>query len=279
MATAQTHKGKALEYRAMATYTANIDESEGIVEAIVNVFGVVDGAMSIIQNGAFAKTINENGRRFKVLNSHNGWDVLSVVGVPLEVREIGRDDLPEAILAQYPEATGGLWTRTKYLLDTPEGAGVFARIKAGAVNEYSIGFKAIKAEYRDMMIDGQEMAVRVIKEIALWEYSPVIWGSNPATGTVDVRGEDMPLTPNPSPTAQSDAHRPTGGRGEREDENQVGLPVAEPSTPEAGAEAEHQPEADADAGALTQEQDRLREAVLKRILLGQVELGQMRDDT
>jgi hypothetical protein len=42
-----------------------------------------------------------------------------VIGRPLEVREVGRDELPEALLADYPDAQGGLLTTTQFLMDTP----------------------------------------------------------------------------------------------------------------------------------------------------------------
>ena len=78
-----------------------------------------------------AKSINERGRQIQVLNSHNSKRIEDVIGIPLEVKEVERDGLPDEVKAEWPEATGGLFTQTKYLLDTPEGLGAFIRIKAG----------------------------------------------------------------------------------------------------------------------------------------------------
>jgi uncharacterized protein len=169
--------------------TKVVDADLGIVEAIVNVTGLIDLGGDVIMAGAFAKTITERSRKMRVLNSHKTWDVLSVVGVCLEAREVGRNELPAEILTQFPEASGGLWTKTQYLLNTPEGRGVFERIKAGALDEYSIGFEVLQDEYKDLM-DGR--FIRIIKEVKMWEYSPVIWGMNQATATTGVKS-DFPL--------------------------------------------------------------------------------------
>lgn len=169
--------------------TKVLDEELGIVEAIVNVTGIVDLGGDVITTGAFAKTITERSRKMRVLNSHKTWDVLSVVGVCLEAREIGRNELPSEILSQYPEASGGLWTKTQYLLNTPEGKGVFERIKAGALDEYSIGFEIIQQEFKDL---GEGRYIRIIKEVKMWEYSSVIWGMNQATATTGVKS-DFPM--------------------------------------------------------------------------------------
>lgn len=183
---------KQFERKVLPVLVTEVDEAEGTVEAIVAVMGNIDDGLDIIHNGSFTKTITERAKRIKVLDHHNTWSVRDVIGMPIAMREIGRDELPEELLGNYPGATGGLWTKTKYLLDTPEGKGAFERIKAGAITEYSIGFEVIQSDYSRMERgDGSTQSVRNIREIRLWEYSPVIWGMNPATQTVGVK-EYMP---------------------------------------------------------------------------------------
>ncbi|MDZ4768369.1 MAG: HK97 family phage prohead protease [Chloroflexota bacterium] len=177
--------------KQMPAFVMNLDEAAGIVEAIVNVFGILDDGDDIIQAGAFTKTIAERGLRVQVLDQHRTDSVLRVLGKVLIVREVGRDELPAQVLERYPDATGGLWTRTRYLLETPEGRGAFQRIALGAVSEYSIGIDAVKTKYQKAVrADGTEANARVITEVRLWEYSPVIWGMNPATATVNVKSGD-----------------------------------------------------------------------------------------
>lgn len=178
------------ETKQQAGALLDLSASEGIVEAIVSVFGVLDEGGDIVVPGAYAKTITERGRRIRVLDHHNSYSVRDVIGVPLAMRELSRDELPAEILSQWPEATGGLWTKTQYLLNTEEGAGVFARIASGALAEYSIGYQVMQASYQDVDWRGSIVPVRLLKEIKLWEYSPVVWGMNPATATVQVKAAE-----------------------------------------------------------------------------------------
>jgi phage head maturation protease len=205
--------GQPREVKGSPGVTLAIDAQTGIVEAIVSVFGIVDNGNDVIQPGAFKKSISERGGRVRVLDQHRLDTALRVIGKVLAIREVGRGELPPDILSQYPEATGGLWTRTQYLLDTPEGGGVFKRIASGAMNEYSVGFDIIDAKYeKRTRKDGKEVNARVITTARLWEYSPVIFGQNPATTTVSVKGdgegdadEDETL---PLPTPDETKERP-----------------------------------------------------------------------
>jgi phage head maturation protease len=174
-----------------ASYIIKKDATKGLVTAIVSVTGVMDYHGDIIVAGAFKKTISERGLGVKVLNHHNSWSVFDVIGVCLEMREIGREELPEELLQKYPDATGGLLTVTQYLMSTPEGAGAFARIDAGAIDEYSIGFQCMQQEW---IQDSDKNTTRYIKEVKLFEYSPVIWGANPATATVGVKAREETLS-------------------------------------------------------------------------------------
>ena len=160
-------------------------EPEGIVEAIVNVYGIVDDVGDRILNDAFAKTLKENfeQQKIKVLNHHRGGDVLNVLGKCLDIREVARKDLPSSITKAYPDATGGLWTKTQFNLDTDNGRDAFALIAAGDVTEWSIG--CYIRDYEVVKEDDQN--VRVISECEIVEYSPVVWGANPATSTIDTK--------------------------------------------------------------------------------------------
>lgn len=184
---------KAQVIKSFPIKVIGIDADQGIVKAIVNVFGIIDDGDDIVHSGAFRKTLAENLGRVRVLDSHNMRSVMSVIGKPLAVREVGRDELKQLapeILDMHPDATGGLYTETQYLLSTPEGAGAFERIKNGAVSEYSIGFDPVDMDYGKVVDgDGKQRTVRNIRQVRLWEYSPVAWGMNPATATVGVKGQ------------------------------------------------------------------------------------------
>lgn len=168
--------------------TKVIDADQGVVEGIITVFGILDSGNDIAHPGSFRKTLQERAAKIKVLDSHRIDSVMHIVGVPLEVREISRAELPAVILSEYPEATGGVYAKTQFLLDTPEGAGTFARIKAGALQEWSYGYDALDIEHSIVKnADGQDVRARHLKTIRLWEYSPVLWGMNPGTAVVSAK--------------------------------------------------------------------------------------------
>lgn len=172
------------ETKSFPAFIKRIDRATGIIDAIVAVIGNIDFGDDIIHPGAFTKTITERGLDIRVLDNHNSWSVMDVVGKPLVIREIGKDELPPELLEKFPDATGGLFTTTQYLMDTPEGAGTFARLAIGAINEYSIGFQIIRQDTTLEQTDEGEREIRNIREIKLFEYSPVIWAMNPATQTI-----------------------------------------------------------------------------------------------
>lgn len=164
-----------------------MDEAQGVVEHIVAVMGNLDRVGDIIHPGAFSKSLQDRGLKVKVLDHHNTSSALNIVGKPIAIKELTREELPPELLAQFPEATGALWATTQFLVDTPEGAGIFARIKAGACDQYSIGYDPIVADYSTVEKDGVKSSVRNLREIRLWEYSPVVFGANPATSTLSAK--------------------------------------------------------------------------------------------
>lgn len=180
------------EQKTMTAFVTSVDEAQGIVTAIVNTFGVIDDGGDVVHPGAFTKTIAERSGRVRVLDGHNTDSIMRALGKPISIREVGRGELPQEVLAQYPEATGGLETTTQYLLNTPEGDGAFKRLVAGAVTEYSIGYDALDVDYSKMRDPrtGKEIVVRNLRSIRLWEYSPVLWGMNPATATTGAKATE-----------------------------------------------------------------------------------------
>jgi len=175
------------EYKTIPCSTYKIDADLGIVDHLVSIFGVEDLGGDVVHPGSFTKTIQERGKRIRVLDSHNRASILDVLGKVLELKEVPRDALPHKILEEYPEATGGLRASTQFLLDTPEGKGAFLRIKSGAVDEFSFGFDTLDSDYSDNE-KGQQ--VRNLRTLRLWEYSPVIFGMNPATTVTGVKTAD-----------------------------------------------------------------------------------------
>lgn len=150
------------------------------VRQIFSVAGVVDDGLDVIHLGAFAKTLQENADRVKCLWSHNMME--PPIGTVANLKEIMRNDLPPEIQSKFPDATGGLYGEVTYL-PTPRGQEVLTGIKAGAITENSIGYDPIKFDFEESA-DG--WPVRNLRELKLWDVSPVTFGMNPATGNYKV---------------------------------------------------------------------------------------------
>lgn len=172
-------------YKSLPAFVTKVDANQGIVEHIIAVMGIIDLGDDIIYPGAFVKTIAERGLKVRCLDQHQTDSILRVLGKPLEIREIGKSELPPDLLAKYPSATGGVKVVTQFLLDTAEGKGAFIRIKEGAVDEWSFGYDVPEGGSRYSKINGR--MIREIRDLKLWEYSPVLWGMNPATATLGAK--------------------------------------------------------------------------------------------
>ncbi|MBU2249539.1 MAG: HK97 family phage prohead protease [Gammaproteobacteria bacterium] len=183
--------GQPNEHKTAALPGAKLDEAQGIVEHIIAVFGNVDEGGDRIHPGSFAKTLSERGHKIRVLDQHQTDSVLRAIGKPLALQEVDRAGLPMEIQQRYPEATGGVKAVTRFLLDTPEGAGAFTRLREGVIGEWSFGYDAVQADYsNEDGPDGKSFTVRNLREVKLYEYGPVLWGMNPATMTVSAKAGD-----------------------------------------------------------------------------------------
>lgn len=170
-----------MEYKSLPTFTKAIEGRA--VTGIMAVHGHRDDGGDISHPGSFTKTIVEGQARvagqprYRYLWNHNS-DMFA--GPPIAVikalREIGRDELPEQVLAWAPDATGGVEITREYL-DTPRGEEVFKGLLAGAVDEMSYGYDAVKWDMGEL--NGQPS--RNLREVRLWEGSDVLWGMNAAT--------------------------------------------------------------------------------------------------
>jgi len=200
------------ETKIFPGYVLIADEDTGIVDAYVSVMGIIDEDIppDMIELGAFNKTIKERGpagaNKIRVLHQHK-WD--EVVGKPLSLVEHNRSQLPAELLKRYPEATGGLFAQTQFVLDVQRAREDFALYKAGAMNEWSIGFDTLESD----MDKSNGETFRRIKEVRMWEYSPVTWGANQATITTNVKEvdkrDDVPLVEPSVEHLQDGAEPPT----------------------------------------------------------------------
>lgn len=123
-------------------------------EGYASFFNNIDAYDDIIEKGAFRKTIAENRNRIKVLWQH---DTNEPIGIPEEMHE---DD-------------NGLYVKAKISM-TDTGKKALTLIKDGVITEMSIGYDVVKDDYK--MLGTKR--VRMLKEVKLWEFSPVTFAAN-----------------------------------------------------------------------------------------------------
>lgn len=116
-----------------------------------SVFDYVDSQMDIVVKGAFTKCL-EKRPNVKMLWQHNMQDL------------IGR-------YTKMVEDSKGLYVEGEICLDAPKGMGCYALMKQGSLDSLSIGFVTKDYEY---LANG----VRAIKEVDLFEISPVTFPAN-----------------------------------------------------------------------------------------------------
>jgi len=135
------YKSTKFEIKAMGDNT---------FEGYASYFNNIDSYGDVITKGAFSKTLQENRGRIKILWQH---DTSEPIGIP-EYMEEDND---------------GLYVKGKISM-TDTGKKAMILMRDGVVNEMSIGYDVIKDEYKNNR--------RYLKEIRLWEFSPVTFGAN-----------------------------------------------------------------------------------------------------
>lgn len=145
---------------------------EGIVEAIVSVFNNVDSVGDRVKFGFFDESIKT--KLPKGVWQHD-WN--TPVAKTLEARELMAGDplLPAGL-----KDLGGLYIKGKFNLETQAGRETFSNIKEGIIDEFSIGYTVAEEIYA---ADG----ARELIKGRLYEWSPVLFGANPATAVISAK--------------------------------------------------------------------------------------------
>jgi len=123
---------------------------EGQFEGYAAVFGSKDALNEIIEPGAFTKTLKEQ-RQFTMLWYHDPRDPIGIV----DVEQDGK----------------GLKIKGQLNLEVQSAKEKYALMKQKAIRGLSFGFKTI--------VDLWDKQIRYLKEIKLYEISPVTFGAHP----------------------------------------------------------------------------------------------------
>jgi uncharacterized protein len=151
------------ERKSFDSKAAIEDAEQGIVHAVVSVFGNVDFANEVVVKGAFANALanaKSKGKYPPGVWSHD-WS------------------LPVAKTLDMWEEEDGLHVIGKFNMGTQRGRETFSDIKEGIITEYSFGYRVLRDEQKD--------GSRHLLELDIHEWSPVLVGCNPATYTVGVK--------------------------------------------------------------------------------------------
>lgn len=148
-------------YRVYKFKADSFTDDSGTIEGYASVFGVLDWYGTIVDEGAFAKTIKDNDGEFPTLFFHD------------PMRPVG--------MSEVHEDKKGLRTKVALDLDTPDGHLMYSGAKRGYIDRFSIGFDVIEEAIED--------EIPHYKEIRLWEDSLLTrnFAANPESLVDEVR--------------------------------------------------------------------------------------------
>ena len=125
-----------------------------------------------ITRGAFKKTLQR--RKPRVVWGHD-WN--HPIGKVLEVYEVGPND-PRLPTKMRQAGVGGLYAKVQFNLRSEKGKEAFENIVFfGGDQEWSIGYKTLDAVF------DPKLQANILKELELYEVSPVLHGANQLTST------------------------------------------------------------------------------------------------
>ena len=153
-----------------------IDKAQGIVECFVSAIGNKDSVGDVVMPGAFNSSLKR--RKPRVVWGHD-WN--QPIGKVLDIYEVPRSDprLPEKMKKA---KVGGLFAKVQFNLNTERGREAFANVAFyGNDQEWSIGYKTLVADFNN------DIQANMLKEVELYEVSPVLHGANQLTGTISVK--------------------------------------------------------------------------------------------
>ena len=148
-----------MERKTFKLSVDQFDEQLGTFEGYASVFGNIDEQGDIVDKGAFAKTIQENGK-VPLIWQHKPQEP---IGVALSLIEDSR----------------GLKMQGQLNLDVMRGKEAYSLLKQGAIRGLSIGYDVVKKT--------ADNGVRRLKEVRLWEISLVTFPANTQAVVVSVK--------------------------------------------------------------------------------------------
>ena len=153
-----------LESKTIDLHTSN--EVEGKVEAVFSVFNEIDSDGDVVLPNSIKSGYGDAG--VAMVWAHD-WK-----------RPIGRGEIVQ-------DGDRAMF-KGQFIMDTQEGRDAFATVKAmGDLQQWSFGYEVLDSENGTFQKDGSNTDARYLKELKVWEVSPVLVGANQNTYTVGVK--------------------------------------------------------------------------------------------
>jgi hypothetical protein len=158
------------------------DEGDGIVTAYVSLTGVEDNVKDVIEPGAYKRTLTK--RTPKGVWGHQ-WLTPTSKTIAADELPPGHADLPKELSngEAWPKEAGALRIKMQFNLGTTRGREAYSDVTFfGPQQEWSIGYVVPPgASFKD------DKGVRHIKDLDLFEYSPVLFGAMSHARTASVK--------------------------------------------------------------------------------------------
>ncbi len=176
-----------IQYKAAPAFTMGIEGRT--VTGVFAVHGNVDDGGDRSHPGVFGDFSVDGRRRVVHLWQH---DASQPPPATIDrIFEVSAADLPPAVRAYAPDATGGVAVQRTYL-ETPRAEEVLAGLKAGAITEMSYAYVPTRWDYEESDASPWGI-VRNIYQSELYDTSDVNWGMNPATSAEGRKDAGRPL--------------------------------------------------------------------------------------
>lgn len=141
-------------------------DDKGVFTGLASVFNVIDSYGDIVLPGAFKKTLKESNP-VPMLWNHSVDQPIGVVHLT--------------------ETEKGLTADGRLNLDVVKAQEIRSLMRQGAVKGLSIGYQTVK-EGRD-----KELNARTLKEVKLWEVSPVVFQACPGATVTAVKADEADI--------------------------------------------------------------------------------------
>jgi uncharacterized protein len=155
-----------------------VDDDQGLIEAYGSVFDTVDQGDDTVKPGAFKRTIQNSKQRVQAGKA-------KFLAAMLWQHDANQ---PIGGWTDLKEDAHGLLCKGQIVLSTQLGKECYELIKAGVIDQFSIGY--------DIPSGGafydKSTGVRNLTELRLWEVSPVTFAMNQEALLVGVKGNTMP---------------------------------------------------------------------------------------